>query len=78
MLTVPSRLFRAMSAYAEKKAVGTGAEIRLNISSTHSLCVILQVAAVWLQFVIGDTLEASVKTNLPNECRSAPCQAGQH
>lgn len=35
ILTLPNRLLRAMSAYAEKKAVGTGAEIRLNITSMH-------------------------------------------
>lgn len=39
VLTVPSRLLRAMSAYAERKAAGTEAEIRLNTSSTHSLQV---------------------------------------
>lgn len=29
-LTEPKRLLKAMSTYAESKAVGTGAEIRLN------------------------------------------------
>lgn len=67
LLTFPNRLLRAMSAYAEKKAVGTGAEIRLKIASTDSLCV-FQVAG--LQFVlVGDTLETPVKTNLPKVCK---------
>ncbi len=78
-LTVPSRLLRAISAYAERKAVGREEEIRLNISLTHSLCIFPQVAgAVWLQLLpIGDTLEAPIKTNLTNVGRLASCQAGQ-
>lgn len=70
-LTVPSRLPRAMSAYAERKAASRGEQIRLNISSTHW-------NRVWLQSALTrDTPEAPIKSNLPNVSRLARCQTGQ-
>ena len=70
-LTVPSRLPRAMSAYAERKAANRGEELRLNISST-------QWNRVWLQSALTrDTPEAPIKSNLPNVSRLARCQTGQ-
>lgn len=80
VLTVPSKFLRAMSAYAERKAAGRGKEIRLNISSTHSFCIFLQVADDYSSRNRG-CLAAVVhysrhtgSSNLPNASRLAPCQ----
>lgn len=84
VLTVPSRLLRAMSAYAERKAAGRRRGDLGYIYPPHTRSMFPQVADVhtvawtdrgWLQW--AHTLKALIRTNLPNVSRLAPCQTGQ-